>query len=351
MAIYEITCDRFTAVQQTTFAAAGIRERDDLQRFLRDNIDAVAPGTLVIAEEFDEWDESRRRIDLLAVDRDANLVVIELKRTEDGGHMELQAVRYAAMVSPLTFSRAVEVFARYLDTRGDARDPQQTLLDFLGWESEDDGEFAVDVRIVLASAEFAKELTSSVMWLIAHGVDIRCVRLRPYGETGRVLLDVQQLIPLPEAEEYQIRIREKQTEERAARRSRDASPKFRVIVHGQIHSALPRNQAMLRLVQGLCGSGVAPEAIAEVITWRQKNDTLFRSAAGELEPDAFLAALAARDGADFLPRKWFHGEGDLIHFGGNTYAVNWHWGGRAEEAMRKLIDHFKPDGITVERDT
>ena len=54
--------------------------------------------TLVISEEFGEWEESRRRIDLLGLDKDANLVVIELKRTEDG---ELQSIRYAAMVSTM----------------------------------------------------------------------------------------------------------------------------------------------------------------------------------------------------------------------------------------------------------
>ena len=47
----------------------------------------------VLTEEFGEWEESRRRIDLLAIDKQANLVVIELKRTDDGGHMELQAIR------------------------------------------------------------------------------------------------------------------------------------------------------------------------------------------------------------------------------------------------------------------
>ena len=38
----------------------------------------------------------RRRIDLLGNDRDTNLVIIELKRNDDSGHMELQAIRYAA---------------------------------------------------------------------------------------------------------------------------------------------------------------------------------------------------------------------------------------------------------------
>jgi len=45
-------------------------------------------------------------------------VVIELKRTEDGGHMELQAIRYAAMVSAMTFDGAVEIYGRYLRERG-----------------------------------------------------------------------------------------------------------------------------------------------------------------------------------------------------------------------------------------
>ena len=66
-------------------------ERTALQRTLREHVDVVAPDTRVIAEDFSPRDESRRRIDLLAIDKDANLVVIELKRTEEGGHMELQS--------------------------------------------------------------------------------------------------------------------------------------------------------------------------------------------------------------------------------------------------------------------
>lgn len=105
MPIYEITPTVIRKISETSFAAAGIKERGDLQRLLRDQIEVISPETLVVAEEFGEWEDSRRRIDLLGLDRDANLVVVELKRTEDGGHMELQAVRYAAMVSTLTFDK------------------------------------------------------------------------------------------------------------------------------------------------------------------------------------------------------------------------------------------------------
>ncbi len=95
MALYEVTSENLVKIAQTTFDQAGLRERTDLQRLLKKQIDVVLPDVLVIAEEFGEWEESKRRVDLLGLDKDANLVVIELKRTEDGGHMELQAIRYA----------------------------------------------------------------------------------------------------------------------------------------------------------------------------------------------------------------------------------------------------------------
>src|SRR4051794_14858795 len=112
MALYEITPDKFNKIAETAFDLAGFRERFDLQRLLKKQIEVIAPDTLVIAEEFGEWEESKRRIDLLAIDKGANLVVIELKRTDDGGHMELQAIRYAAMVSTMTFDRVVDVYYR-----------------------------------------------------------------------------------------------------------------------------------------------------------------------------------------------------------------------------------------------
>src|SRR6266852_9756969 len=114
MAIYEITTDKLAPIPTTTLAAQGIRERYDLQRLLRDNISAIDPDLYVLSEEFGEWKDASRRIDLLCIDRDANLVVVELKRTEDGGHMDLQAIRYAAMVHLMTFGQAVESHAAHL---------------------------------------------------------------------------------------------------------------------------------------------------------------------------------------------------------------------------------------------
>lgn len=220
MPIYELTNERIRRIDETTFAAEGISERGDLQRLLRENIEVISPDTLVVAEEFGDWEDSRRRIDLLGIDTDGNLVVIELKRTEDGGHMELQSIRYAAMVSTMTFERIVDVYDAYLRQLGQTADARETILGFLKWEEPDEDQFAQDVRIVLASAEFSKELTTAVMWLNDRELDVRCVRIKPYRDENRLLVDVQQVIPLPEAAEYQVQIREKERRERKDRAER-----------------------------------------------------------------------------------------------------------------------------------
>ncbi|MBW2334221.1 MAG: DUF4268 domain-containing protein [Deltaproteobacteria bacterium] len=223
MAIYEVDSDRIVTIKETTFAQAGLDERRDLQRLLKNQIEVIAPDTLVISEEFCDWEDSNRRIDLLGLDKDANIVVIELKRTEDGGHMELQAIRYAAMASAMAFDKAIDVYSDYLRKIGSDEDAKDSMLSFLEWDEPDDEVFAQDVRILLVSADFGKELTTAVIWLNERELDIRCIRIKPYDDNGRILIDVQQLIPLPEAEEYQVQIREKAARERGSRRVKSGS--------------------------------------------------------------------------------------------------------------------------------
>lgn len=80
MTSYEITSGKFRKIDETSFSSAGLRERQDMQRLLRSQIEIVSPDMLVIAEELSQWEDSNRRLDLLGVDKNAILVV-----TEDGG--------------------------------------------------------------------------------------------------------------------------------------------------------------------------------------------------------------------------------------------------------------------------
>jgi hypothetical protein len=221
-----MTADAIRPLVRTRFETEGISERAQIQRLLCHAIDVLGDDLLVVAEEVSVWEDSKRRIDILAVDRDANLVVVELKRTEDGGHMELQAVRYAAMVSALPFEEVARLHADHRSKNGLAGDATDVLLSFFGWESASADDFAPDVRIVLVSADFSKELTTAVLWLNERGLDIRCVRLRPYKHDGRLFIEAEPIIPLPEAADYQVQVREKAQREREAKVERNVFRRF-----------------------------------------------------------------------------------------------------------------------------
>lgn len=218
MSLFRVTPDKLEPVAQTTFAAESLLERKDLQRLLRRDISPIGDDLMVIAEEFGEWDDSSRRIDLLCLSKDASLVVVEIKRTQDGGHMELQAVRYAAMVSSMTLDQAVSAYVTLSGLEPSAA--RADVLAFLDLTSAEEAELTGDVRIVLVSADFSTELTTAVLWLNKHDLDIRCVRLRPYRMGADVLIDAAQIIPLPESAEYEVRVREQEKEKKRVQTGR-----------------------------------------------------------------------------------------------------------------------------------
>lgn len=267
MPLYEIHGDRLRRHDVARFAALGIYERNDLQRLLRDDIAVLSPDLLVIAEEFGNWEDSRRRIDLLAVDKSGHLVVIELKRTDDGGHMELQALRYAAMVSAMSFDEVVAAFEVHLSkVRPDSDlDARTELISWLDLSDSDDAPIiSSDVRILLVSADFGRELTTAVLWLNRfEGMDVRCVRLIPYEIDGRVLLDIQQVIPLPEAADYQIRVGRKVTEQE--RRSTDGRDwtRYHIIIDGQVLPDENKRRTVRLMIEKLVERGVTAAAHRE----------------------------------------------------------------------------------------
>ena len=130
--LYNIANKEPHALEKTTFTLEGLQEA------IKKNIDIIAPDCLVISEEFSYWEDSRRRIDLLAIDKQANLVVIELKRDETGAHMELQALRYAAMIYTMSFAKACEYFQTYLKKQNRDADAKEKMrkkkyLNLLSW--------------------------------------------------------------------------------------------------------------------------------------------------------------------------------------------------------------------------
>lgn len=217
MAIYKVEDNQFKELEHTKLETEKIYEVKDLQTYLANSIQIIGDDLLVIATEFSNWEDSKRSIDILCIDKDANLVVIEIKRSNEG-HMELQAIRYAAMIANMTFDRAISTFQTYLEKHSKELDAKKELLTFLEWTEIDEDDFAKDVKIILVAANFSIEITTSILWLNERDLDIKCVKLNLQKDKGNIYYDIQQLIPLPQSADYLVRLKEKVAEERAQKR-------------------------------------------------------------------------------------------------------------------------------------
>jgi hypothetical protein len=348
MALFEVTGHRLTRHEEATFAALEMYERSDLQQLLKEGISALGEDLLVISEEFGNWEDARRRIDLLALDKDGRLVVIEIKRTDDGGHMELQAIRYAAMVSSMSFEDVLTAYTAYRSTHlhQEDVDPRSELEAFLELgDSGDEPVISSDVRIILVSGNFGREITTAVLWLNGfEGIDIRCVRLVPYEIDGRVFLDIQQVIPLPEAADYQVQIRRKgAASERASRAGRDLT-RFHIIVDGEeLPHEAKRNAARLML-QHLVARGVVPTEFVQVLP-RSK----LRVLEGQYTDGESVGRAMREVDSRVDLRRWFVDSPFVDVATNKTIVLSNQWGLQTEAKLTALSEAFPEAKVTLRR--
>jgi hypothetical protein len=232
------------------------------------------------------------------------------------------------------------------------QDAAELLLNFLGWAEPDEESFAQDVRIVLVAADFGKELTTAVLWLNQRDLDIRCIRLQPYSDGARVLLNVQQVIPLPEAEEFQVQVREKARRERKARTDSRDMTRYNVEVMGRSLLDQSKRGALFHVVTTLVRDmGIAPEQVHEADLGRPL-DGAWVVVDGEVDESTFIER-AARDrkgqGYVFDPRRWYTADDELLRHGGRTYAFSKRWRtAKWLRAMENLKEAFPEAQIEFE---
>ncbi|PVA10192.1 hypothetical protein DC366_11140 [Pelagivirga sediminicola] len=240
------SANRLRKLERTSFSEVGFREREHLQEWLATMPDALCEamsegedGLLIIQKEFDGFDGTRERLDLLALDRNGQLVVIENKLDDSGRDVVWQALKYAAYCSSLKKAEIVGIFQQYLDRHG-AGDAASTICEFLGEDTLDqvvlnDG---TDQRILFIAANFRREVTATVLWLRDHQIDARCIKVVPYKFGEEMFVDIQQVIPTPEAADYMIRMAEKDSEEKNAKGAQRWSHQMRMEFWEQALQAL-----------------------------------------------------------------------------------------------------------------
>lgn len=217
------------SLKQSTFSELGFRERENLQEWICQNPEMFGEDLLIIQKEFDGFSETRERLDLLALDKDGNLVIIENKLDDTGRDVVWQSLKYASYCSNLTKAQILQIYQGYLNKYFEGQIAEDNIQDFLEQEMEE----AIlnsgnNQRIFFVAANFRKEVTSTVLWLLAYGIHIQCYKVTPYTYGEEHFLNMEQIIPTPEAEDFMIGMSAKEASEKATKAELKSRHKLRL---------------------------------------------------------------------------------------------------------------------------
>lgn len=214
MYIINKATNRIEKIETATFKQLGFKEREHLQEWIANNPSCLNEDLLIIQKEFDGFNDTSERLDLLAIDKQGNLVIIENKLDDTGRDVTWQVLKYSSYCSTLNGTQIISIFNQYLARLGSSESAESVLEEFL--ESDDFREklnIGNSQRIVMIAGEFRKEVTSTVLWLLNYGLRVQCFKAIPYKLGEQLFLNLEQIIPIKEAEDFVISMAKKSREE------------------------------------------------------------------------------------------------------------------------------------------
>jgi hypothetical protein len=221
--------NRIKKIKSCTFSELQFREREHLQEWLENTPEAFGEELLFIQKEFDRFDDTRERLDLLAIDKQGDLVVIENKLDDSGRDVTWQVLKYASYCSSLSNQQIKEIYQSYLDKKGVNENAENKISDFLDVEDFREIQLNKTQRIVMVSGSYRKEVTSTVLWLLQnYNLKIQCFKATPFSFGEQILLNIEQIIPVHEVKEFTIRMAEKAQEEQSAQEELATRHKMRI---------------------------------------------------------------------------------------------------------------------------
>lgn len=221
---------RLEECKEASLSSIGAQERADLQEWLIAAPSAIDPDLVVISSEYDAFDQTKERLDILGAfpveDGVVTVAVIELKRHGASTTADLQAIKYAAYTSTLDFDSLAAAFAHFWK-KPDVDAARAELRSLLKVTDPDDDDPVVGNRpsIILVAPDFRPEVTATVLWLEDEfGMDIRCVQVTLHTAGAETVLSTRTVLPLPEAAPFQIGRRQKKYAESGAGKAGGLDP-------------------------------------------------------------------------------------------------------------------------------
>ncbi len=205
--------NRISKLEEKTFHELKFKERENLQEWIANNPSSLGEELLIIQKEFNGFGETNERLDLLALDKLGNLVIIENKLDDSGRDVTWQTIKYASYCSSLTKQEIIKIYQEYLGSTAKAEDKISEFFDNKEIEEIILNQGLNSQRLIMIAANFRKEVTSSVLWLMNFKMRIQCFKVTPYALDNQLFLNVEQILPTKATEDFAISIATKAQEE------------------------------------------------------------------------------------------------------------------------------------------
>lgn len=205
--------NRITKLKKKSFSELKFREREHLQEWIANDPSTLGEELLIIQKEFNGFSETNERLDLLALDKLGNLVIIENKLDDSGKNVTWQVIKYASYCASLTKQDILNIYQEYLGSTAIA---QEMISEF--FDNRDISEILLNQglnsqRLILIAANFRKEVTSTVLWLMNFKIRLQCFKVTPFAFGEQLFLNVEQILPTKDTEDFVISIATKAQEE------------------------------------------------------------------------------------------------------------------------------------------
>jgi hypothetical protein len=211
----DTAANSITSLTIRTFGDLGFSERKNLQEWIAKEPSCLGEELLVIQKEFSGFSDTHERLDILALDKEGSLVLIENKLDDAGRDVTWQALKYASYCSRLSKEDIRSIYQEFLAKTDPNADAKDLISEFLG--ADDYEEVVVNKgitqRIILIAAKFRKEVTSTVLWLLNFKLRVQCFVVTPYSMGDQHFLNIEQIIPTKDAEEFMIGLADKALDE------------------------------------------------------------------------------------------------------------------------------------------
>lgn len=241
-----------------------------LEAWIVDNPQLVGEPLLVLGRQLAEFEEDQDRLDVLAVDEDGEIVLVELKVTDNFRVTDLQALAYAGAYATRDPEDLVQTLRRRLQKLAEAAaqgtvdaieggdqtvageatgpsadspdngaaapapsagssapevsvdDAKQEVVNFLELDDFAEWQPSQHVRIKLVAPKFPRRVLKAVKWLgDVYDMPIEAIAVRLFNQgDGRYGLTFERLLPLPGEEEFDMTVRRREDRKRSENISR-----------------------------------------------------------------------------------------------------------------------------------